>query len=420
MRNKETRVSGAADPSNVRSGKVMDFIAKIVCLIGAFCLWFYAMSADVVTVEREFVVPVKIENETALYEKTGWSILSGRETNIVITLKGRRNIITEVAESDIHAYVDVSGVSTAGRQTLDIKVNAPGECEIVKTSVSNISPYIDKRLTKNVPVKVIYTDYTIGSEYQLDEPVTNITEVSVTGPESELRRVAAAQATLSLGNITQTINAASSLKLVDVVGAAVNSNYISMNVSSVNVTVKLFAMKEVPLKIGYKHGYFNDQNVKVSISPKKITLRGEPSVLDDISSIYVATIDEKSILANSTQNVSIVLPDGVTQVESLSKATITIEHINTVTKELPITSINLLNSNGLDCEIMTNSLNVTLRGPYSMISGITEADVSVYVDLKNYTSGSGINVVAASIRITPEYSAGVYELGSYNVAVNIK
>ncbi len=410
---------GNTAPS-VKSGRILDFIAKILCLLGAFLIWFYAMSTDVVTLEKEFTVPIDIENEDVLFDRTGWSVLSGRDNKIVVTLKGKRNVVSNLAESDIYAYVDVSSVESAGRQTLDVVVSAPSECEVVNTSTSSLSPYIDKRMTKNVPIEVSIPDYQISSEYQLDTPITNIKEVSITGPESELRRVSAARAVLSLGNVTQSVIASSRLELVDDSKNTVTSSYISMAVSSVNITVKLFATKEVPLKVSYKYGYFNEKNVKISISPSTVTLRGEPAALENINSIDIATVDEKMFAKNGTQSVSITLPEGVTKMGADQSAVISVEHIGTNMKSVSVENIKPANMSGLDCILETKSVNVSLRGPSSLLSKITEDDITVLVDLRTYTPGSGLTVVPATIQISDEYKGSVYELGSYSVTVNIK
>ena len=407
------------EKSSVRSERIWDFVAKIACLLVAFFIWFYAMSTDIVTLEKDFTIPVKFENETTLFEKTGWSVLSGRDSSIVVTLKGKRNIVTQITESDIYAFVDVSAVESAGRQTLDIKVNAPTECEIVNTSVSSLSPYIDKKITKNVPVKVVYADYVVSSEYQLDDPVTSLEEVAVTGPESELRKVASAQTELSLGNITQTINTVSNLVIVDENGEVIESPYITLATKTVGVTVKLYAVKNVPLEVDYKYGYFNKNNVKISISPSDISLRGEPSVLEKIDSIKVATLDEKSFLTNTTQSVAISIPEGVTAITAEETAVISVEHKNTSTKQISVSNIVLENHGGLNCELQTESVNVMLRGPYSLLSKIKEGDISVVADMMNYTS-SGTTVVPVTIKFSSDYESKVYELGSYSVTVNIK
>ncbi|MBR5314296.1 MAG: hypothetical protein IKU45_02655, partial [Clostridia bacterium] len=274
MKKEKITLKANKEKTSAHSGRVMDFVAKILCLLAAFVIWFYAMSTDVITLERDFTVPIKFENENALFEKTGWSVLSGRNSQVVVTLKGKRNIVNQINESDILAFVDLSEVENAGRQTLDIKISAPTECEVVNTSVSSISPYVDKKMTKNVPVKVEYTDYLVSSEYQIDAPSVNIEEVAVTGPESELKSVVAAKANLSLGNITETITSATQLTLVDSSGNEIDNPYLTMSTKTVNITVRLYMTKEVPLTVDYKYGYFNNKNVKVSITPSVVVLKG--------------------------------------------------------------------------------------------------------------------------------------------------
>lgn len=401
------------------SERILDFVAKIACLVIAFFIWFYAMSTDVVSLEREFTVPVIFENETELFENTGWSVLSGKDNSIVVTLKGKRNIINQITESDIYAFADVSGVEKAGMQMLDIKISAPTECEVVNTSSSSVSPYIDKKVTRNIPVKVVHT-YEITSEYQLDEPITNIAEVAVTGPESELQKIAAAQADLALGKITETVNTRSSLVLVDEAGNPFTSKYVSMATKNVNITVKLYAVKDVPLTVGYKYGYFNENNARVTVTPNVITLRGEPSVLENMDKLEVAVLDEKKFVKNSTQSVLINIPDGVTAMTGETTATVNVEHINTDVKHITVGNITLANSGGLECELQTESLNIMLRGPYALLSQVKEENITLTADMKNYSSGSGIMVVPVSVKLSAEFEGSVYELETYNVTVNVK
>lgn len=418
MKRNKDKLSGNGGARS--SGKVLDFVAKIACIIIAFFIWFYAMSMDVITLEKDFTVPVHFENESVLFERTGWSVLSGKESNIVVTVKGKRNLVNKITDSDIYAFVDVADVDKAGRRVLDVKVSAPTECEIVNTSVTSITPYIDKRITKNVPVSVIYKEYVISSDHHLDEPLLNIEEIAITGPESELYNVKAALAELSLGNVSGTVNTTGSLKLVDDKGATITSNYITMTTKTVNVTVRLYTMKTVPLTVGYKHGYFNDGNVKINITPAIVTLRGEPSVVEGISELKIATLDEKKFVKNSTQTVSMDIPDGVTVMGGDTSATVSVEHINTDIKQVAIDVINLTNSGGLNCELETETLNITLRGPFALLSKIDKSDITVTADMKNYASGSGITVVPVAVKLSAEFEDEVYELESYSVTVDIK
>jgi hypothetical protein len=182
--------------------------------------------------------------------------------------------------------------------------------------------------------------------------------------------------------------------------------------------VRLYTAKEVPLTVDYKYGYFNNKNVKVTITPSVITLKGEPSVLKDIESINIATLDEKKYITNSTQNVSIDIPDGTTSVNAETSAVISIEHIGTSTKQIVVKNVSFINATGLVCELQTENLNVTLRGPYSLLSKIKEEDVSVVADMKNGSS-TGVIVIPVSVEVASEYADSVYEVDNYSVTVNV-
>ncbi len=404
----------------VKHSRVMDFIAKIFCLVAAFCLWFYAMSSDGVMIEKDYTVPVAFEKENELYSQTGWSILSGKDSNVVITLKGKRNVMNRLSEDELYAYVDLSSVEQAGRQNLEIRFDVPTECEVMNTSVSELVLYVDKKLSKNVPVEVVYSDYTISSQYQLDDPILSVSEIAVTGPESELRNVAAARTELKLGNVTQTLNSMGVLKLVNEAGNEINSSYLTMSTTSVGVTVKLFTVKEVPLTVSYKYGYFNTDNVSIDISPKTVKLRGEPSVLAKIDSINVATLDEKQYATDLMQMVPLTIPEDVLNVGSEKEVTIEVKHKNTTTRKISVDNIILANADESDFILQTPSINIDLRGPIELIQNITSKDISVVVDMNNYKSVSGVIVVPTSVQFSEEYAGSVYELGAYDVKVETK
>ena len=75
----------------VSRNKTVDFIAKVVCLLIAFFLWYYASSLDTVIYDKEYTsIPVKIENNSEL------SLLSGEGITVDITLSGRRNDLRKV------------------------------------------------------------------------------------------------------------------------------------------------------------------------------------------------------------------------------------------------------------------------------------------------------------------------------------
>ena len=101
-------------------------------------------------------------------------------------------------------------------------------------------------------------------------------------------------------------------------------------------------------------------------------------------------------------------------------ATVNVEHLNTDVKHITVSHITLLNSGGLECELQTESLNIILRGPHTLLSRVKEENITLTADMKNYSSGSGVMVVPVSVKLSSEFEGSVYELETYNVTVNVK
>ncbi len=398
------------------SGKIMDFVAKILCLVIAFFLWFYAMSTDVITLEKEFTLPIEFENESYLADETGWAVLDGRGATTTIIVKGKRNVINNMTPDDVHAYVDVSGVESEGVHELDVKISLPGGCEVVHRSDESISVLIDKKLSTSVAVKPEMIDTPIPEGFDVE--FSAIEKIMITGPASEVRRVENAVAEFSLGELTETVSTVVGLKLVGKDNKPIDDDYITMHTKNVNVTVKVSAEKEVDLTYDFKYGYFNKNNVDITVTPKRIKIKGETSVLKNINSIKLVTLDEKNC-KEGAQSYQIKLPAGVSVVDDQNVAWVDVKHTTTSTKSLNVSNITYINAGGLEVEPLVENLNITVRAPITVLPQISADDINVTVNLQGYNPGDGEVRLPAIISISNEFE-DVYEIDEYNVSVRIK
>ena len=96
---------------------------------------------------------------------------------------------------------------------------------------------------------------------------------------------------------------------------------------------------------------------------------------------------------------------------------VTIKFPELSTKTLKITNIIAQNvPEGMKAEVLTQSVEVTVRGPKALISRLTSRDASVTVDLKNAQEGSF--TVRAVVVLGEEFSR-VGPIGAVNVAVTV-
>ena len=114
------------------------------------------------------------------------------------------------------------------------------------------------------------------------------------------------------------------------------------------------------------------------------------------------------------------LPEGVLNVGGENEVSIDVNHKNTTTRKISVDNIVLVNADESKFTLQTNSINIDLRGPQSLIQSITSDDISIVVDMNNYTNVSGVVVVPTTVQFSDEYSGSVYELGTYDVKVESK
>lgn len=399
-----------------KDSRVHRTIAKILAVLAAFFLWMYVAGNDSMVFEREITsVPVNVENVSNI----PLSLISGGVNQIDVTVKGKRGDVVKLEPSDIKASVNVGAISTAGRYTLDVSVELPDGMTLISKNPTSVTVYLDNTTSVTVPVDVKLKEYHLDSGYELGEPIPNVSEISVSGPAALLQTIKSARVTLpNLGYMESSKTVSGELSLVGQNDEVISSQYVKMSTSVVNVTVPVYTTKTVPLSVEYKYGYFNDDNVKITISPSEITVKGESGVLDAIDQLNIMTIDEKKISSDTIVR-PITLPDSVYSVSGEENASVYIQHIGTGVKNIVIDNFKINNPNKLKYEMLTQSVNVTLRAPEHYLSYITSNAVSAVVDLDYDNTTSGTVAVPVKFEFTEIYDNKVYETGEYTVLIKI-
>ncbi len=407
---------GSADKSKDKKDKVKNAVAKVVSLLFAFVIWFYASGFDTSTYTKDFSqIDIDIRNESE------FSILSGSGATIDISVEGSKNIINNISADDINAYVSIKDIAQAGRYSFDIVIETPDGVSVSAKTYDKLTVYLDNTTSVSVPVKLDLIDYMIDDGYELGETDAeyNYESITVTGPENVLNNIEAAQLTVALGHVTNSVTCKGTLELIDKDGNAVNNPYVKMQTSEISVYIPLYKSKSVPLSVGYKHGYYNEKNSSVEITPKEITVKGEPNEIDAIEYISLSDIDEKNIYKDGQYTMKINVPSNVENVDGITSATVNIKHIDTTTRDMVLKNITVKNPKGLRYELAANELKVTLRGPSSYLPYISAATIGANVDLSDISNSSGTVIVPVDIEINRVYSSNVYELGSYSITVKI-
>lgn len=420
---RKENTSAAKGDYIVQRNKRIDLIAKIVCFIGAFILWFYVMQVESPEYQQVFsLVPVTFEGASKIGTEYGLSVYSGMEKPVEVTVKGKKSDISKIKLEDIVATVDLSSISKSGDYKLNVNVELPSNLTVEAVYPNVISVYVDEKTSATLEIIASLGNISIESPNYMADPVIDDPEVTVTGPKRIIDELSHAEVKCNVGKISATTNLTQSLVIIKKDGdeQKITSN-IKLSKTEVSVKIPVYTYKTVPLYFSFKYGYFNDSNAEIKISPETVKIKGDPNDLALCEKLPVTVIDEKKIVSDETQYINLVLPDNIQIADGTSVVTVDIKLKNTVTREIKYSKnrIKVTNAENIAYEIIDDLITITFRGSESEIEDVKSSDVSVTLDLSSYTDISGIVTAPVSVTLSDNTGKSVYEIGDYKVQVEI-
>ena len=107
-----------------RKNRIFTLFVIIIAVLSAIVLWIYVLGYDSPNYEKEFNVTVTAEGESKLREEKNYTIISDFGFSIKVTVSGPQTEVNMLRAEDIRAYIDVSGVTTRGSNSLPTKTSS--------------------------------------------------------------------------------------------------------------------------------------------------------------------------------------------------------------------------------------------------------------------------------------------------------
>jgi len=321
-----------------------NFGLKILALIVSCGLWVVVDNInDPIESQPFYNIPVEIIN-TDLVTNEGkvYEVLDGTDT-VNVTVRGKRTVLSYISKEDIKAVADMSELTLMN--TVGIKVSsARSNSELdFKTNIDSVKFAIENMKRDQKPINVSTSGepaegYVVGGL----KPSQNVVRLS--GPESLIDQIDHIDAVANIDGYSSDIDTSVELKLYDKENNEIRNSSIKTNISTVNVTVTIYATKVVPLSFDIPDEPANGYVVSGELfsMPETVTIAGRSSVLDGISRIVVS--DPALSVENRTENLTTVinvkkyLPTGVQFADSSfgGNVSVTVGIEQLVTKELRI------------------------------------------------------------------------------------
>ena len=400
----------------------------IIAGLVALAMWVYVTNQNSDEFKRTFRgVRVEFVGEKNLKDSRNMVITDLDYSTVTVEVVGPRRIVSALDESDLVAQVDVSKLTQAAYTSQSYSIVFPDGNDVNSLQITSRTPETVSFMVSNLvsrPIQVRGSfDGSIADGFTAETPQFEPSTITITGPEAYTKDVDYAWVTFGAENVSQTYSVETGFALMDKEGNECSIEHISFSDELVTATLPILIVKDIPLVVEFIPGGGADaDDVRVTIEPyDTITLAGDSAVLARKNRIVLATIDLSSFTSSFTDTYSIPLDDDTINMTGITEAKVTVEIVGLTTRSFTIRgqSLSCINvTPGYSCDILSENLEVTLRGPEEVLESIGSENITAVADLLDYKNSVGIYMPEVKIYIDGFSEVGA--IGSYTISVELK
>lgn len=396
----------------------------VISIVLSVLLWVYVTTSNGDVAETTFDgVQIVFRGEDTLREKEGLVVSNVNASNVAVKLRANRRELSKLTSNNMIAVVDVSKITTKGNYTIPLTMEYPigtdsAAIDVVSSQPQSVYFYVDQTSRKSIEVKGEFVGSVVegfAAGKLSFEPGT----ITLTGPQSELDKVAYAWVSIQRQDVDKTLEFDSEYTFMDSSDNPITLSNVHADSDMVAVTLPITSTKEVQLTVDVIDGAgATAENVKITIDPQTITIAGDAKTLEGINKISLGTVDLASFTLTHEDKFPILLDNDITNVTGITEAKATIEVIGLETKRFSITNITVTNvPAGHNATLVTQAIDVTIRGKSDVIEKIKSNNIRAVVDLSDIGSTTG--AIQPTAKISVDGYTGVGAIGEYPVYVDI-
>ena len=392
-------------------------------LLIAFGLWGYVITTVSPGYEDTFYNVPLVKEGMGVLEERNLIITYQSDDNVNIAVSGNRTDVNKVNSNNITAKLDLSRIDEPGSMIpLTYSVTYPGDVPSGALTTQSKTPgviyfTVEERREKQIPVEVEWIGSTPdGFMSDRENRILDHEEITVVGPASVADLIEKAVIQVDLTEQRESIEQSYRYTLCDGEGNPVDAQMIKTNTEEVHLEVRIRRIQEIKLKVDvvYGAGAIKD-NTEILLDTNSIRVSGSEAALDALGdTITLGCIYMTDITKPQEKVYAITLPEGVTNETGITEVTASIKFFGLVTKDFDVTDIRTVNvPAGVDVDIITEKLRVTLRGPAADLIKIQEDNLYAVVDLSAVVVGESSTFVAEIVIEGVDTKSG--PMGTYTI-----
>lgn len=399
----------------------------VVSLLASLAIWVYVTSVESDEYKNTFRgVRVELVGEDVLSSNKNMVITDVDTSTVSVEIIGPRRIVASLSASDLVAQIDVSKLTQAAYTAQQYTIVYPDGTDTTKIRENSKYPevvnfMVSENITKPVQVRGSF-EGNLADGFTGEAPIFEPATITLSGAEAYLKNVSYAWVTFGENekSLSSTYQVETGYTLMTANGEECSTKGIKASVETVVATIPLLEVKEVPLTVNPVYGAAaNENNVKITISPETVTLAGDTSILSGINKIVLDTIDLMDFESTFSETYIIPIDNDLKNLSGITEAKVTVEILGLATKTFKVSNISFINvTEGYAAEVLTEGLEVKLRGTEEALEQIKADNIRAVADLQDYNETTGS--VLPNVKIYVDGSNAVDPVGEYTVSITIK
>ena len=401
-----------------------NILLKGVSVAVAVVVWLLVVNVDDPIITSNIAgVAVQVQNEAYIESGGKMSLIKEGENIISVEVKGKRSIVDKLTPEDLVATADLKQI--VNMNTDPIMVPIAVTCSRLKSAdlipnPRNLSVDIDDIMTQEYIVTVTSGESQPGKGYEIGTLSANPDKVSITGPQSLVRKIDKVVASVDASNLQENTTKQVGLEIIDKNQEKISEsqmNYLKYDTSvpKVYVSVGLWAIQnDVSIKGGYVGKALDGYKVdKITFTPENISVAGSQEALEALTAegkvirVPDETIDVTGKNSDFEVKVNIekLLPDNVKLTKDTSDTVIaSVSILPQDSKEYSVLTTDITGQNvadGLQLVYETEKVQIRIRENGAQLAQLKESDSKVSVDLSGRTEGTYL--VPVKVSLPPGY-----------------
>ena len=362
----------------------------LLALVLGISVWVSAVSAADPNEVRPYPKPIPLQ---VIGQDPSLVITTELPSTVEVSLRAPHSVWESLVAQDdsVRAILDLTGLS-GGKHTMPVQITVGTRpYQLVLVNPTTVTVDLEAISTQSFPL-VLSLAGQPAAGYQAGDVSMDVSEVTVSGPESIIQRVAQTRVVVNLDSIRESIDESLQIQVVDHQNKAIKG--LTINPESVRVTIPISlqgGFRDVAVKViveGQQAPGYRIENI--SVFPPVITVFAkDPDLVNALPGVVnTQPLDLQDRREDVSTRLSLDLPDNITIIGSKTvQVQVSISPIQTsLTLSDQLINVNGL-SEGLSAQVLPQTVDVIISGPVPVLDTLTSKDITVFVDCKGLGVG---------------------------------